>query len=151
MASSNPESYFTPVTRIATFRFKDSVTPEQKGDRARAFLGLYAAHQELLVGMPKGGKPLNTPLNLTNVKRDSVWDMGFTVTFKVGFDRESRLGADRGGRADEVLQSEEARLEFDKEPGHDKLKVSSFDDLVVFLIWREGGLTSCVGGDGSVA
>jgi hypothetical protein len=34
--------------------------------------------------MPKGGKPLNTPLNLTNVKRDSVWDMGFTVTFKVG-------------------------------------------------------------------
>jgi hypothetical protein len=29
-----------------------------------------------------------------------------------------------GGRADEVLQSEEARLEFDKEPGHDKLKVS---------------------------
>jgi hypothetical protein len=92
MASSNPESYSTPVTRIATFRFKDSVTPEQKGDRARAFLGLYEAHQELLVGMPKGGKPLNTPLNLTNVKRDSVWDMGFTVTFKVGFDRESRLG-----------------------------------------------------------
>ena len=153
MASSEPQSYSTstPVTRIATFRFKDSVTPEQKGDRARAFLGLYEAHQELLVGMPKGGKPLNTPLNLTNVKRDSVWDMGFTVTFKVGFDRESRLGADRGGRADEVLQSEEARLEFDKEPGHDKLKVSSFDDLVVFLIWREGGLTSCVGGDGSVA
>jgi hypothetical protein len=94
MASSNPESYSTstPVTRIATFRFKDSVTPEQKGDRARAFLGLYEAHQELLIGMPRGGKPLNTPLNLTNVKRDSVWDMGFTVTFKVGFDRESRLG-----------------------------------------------------------
>jgi hypothetical protein len=56
-----------------------------------------------------------------------------------------------GGRADEVLQSEEARLEFDKEPGHDKLKVSCVDDLVVSLIWREGGLTSCVGGDGSVA
>ena len=37
------------------------------------------------VGMPKGGKPLNTPLNLTNVKRDSVWDTGFTVTFKVSF------------------------------------------------------------------
>jgi hypothetical protein len=78
------QSYSTPVTRIATFRFKESVTPEQKGDRARAFLGLYEAHQDLLVGMPKGGKPLNTPLNLTNVKRDSVWDMGFTVTFKVG-------------------------------------------------------------------
>jgi hypothetical protein len=94
MASTEPQSYSTatPVTRIATFRFKDSVTPEQKGDRARAFLGLYAAHQELLVGMPRGGKPLNTPLNLTNVKRDSVWDMGFTVTFKVGFDREPRLG-----------------------------------------------------------
>jgi hypothetical protein len=30
-------------------------------------------------------------------------------------------------------------LEFDKEPGHDKLKVSWCDDLVVFLIWREGG------------
>jgi len=25
---------------------------------------------------------------------------------------------------DETVQSEEARLEFDKEPGHDKLKVS---------------------------
>jgi hypothetical protein len=73
----------TPVTRIATFRFKDSVTPEQKGDRARAFLALYEAHQNLLVGMPRGGKPLETPLELTDVKRDSVWDMGFTVTFKV--------------------------------------------------------------------
>jgi hypothetical protein len=83
VAMASSQSYSTPVTRIATFRFKESVTPEQKGDRARAFLGLYEAHQELLVGMPKGGKPLNTPLNLTNVKRDSVWDMGFTVTFKV--------------------------------------------------------------------
>jgi hypothetical protein len=73
----------TPVTRIACFRFKEDVTAEQKGDRARAFLGLYEAHQDLLVGMPRGGKPLNTPLNLTNVKRDSVWDTGFTVTFKV--------------------------------------------------------------------
>jgi hypothetical protein len=85
MASSQSYSTSKPVTRIATFRFKESVTPEQKGDRARAFLGLYEAHQDLLVGMPKGGKPLNTPLNLTNVKRDSVWDMGFTVTFKVNF------------------------------------------------------------------
>lgn len=78
MASQN-----TPVTRVACFRFKESVTAEQKGDRARAFLGLYAQHQDLILGMPKGGKPLNTPLNLTNVKRDSVWDTGFTVTFKV--------------------------------------------------------------------
>jgi hypothetical protein len=31
-------------------------------------------------------------------------------------------------RTDEVLQSEEARSEFDKEPGHDKLKVS--------IVWR---------------
>lgn len=72
------------VTRIACFRFKENVTAEQKGDRARAFLNLYEQHQDLICGMPKGGKPLNTPLNLTNVKRDSVWDTGFTVTFKVG-------------------------------------------------------------------
>lgn len=71
------------VTRIACFRFRQSVTAEQKGDRTRAFLNLYAQHKELLEGMPKGGKPLNTPLNLTNVKRDSVWDTGFVVTFKV--------------------------------------------------------------------
>ncbi|RMY85940.1 hypothetical protein D0862_11050, partial [Hortaea werneckii] len=71
-----------PVTRIACFRFKTSVTPEQKGDRARAFLGLYRQHQDLIVAMPVGGKPLNTPLNLTNVKRDSVWDLGFIVSFK---------------------------------------------------------------------
>ena len=88
MASS--ESCPTPVTRIATFRFKDSVTPEQKGDRARAFLALYEAHQDLLVGMPRGGKPLETPLELTNVKRDSLWDMGFTVTFKVGIVRRGQ-------------------------------------------------------------
>lgn len=79
MASQN-----ATVTRIACFRFKENVTAEQKGDRARAFLNLYAQHQDLILGMPKGGKPLNTPLNLTNVKRDSVWDTGFTVTFKVG-------------------------------------------------------------------
>jgi hypothetical protein len=83
MTTQASESCPTPVTRIATFRFKDSVTPEQKGDRARAFLALYEAHQDLLVGMPRGGKPLETPLELTNVKRDSLWDMGFTVTFKV--------------------------------------------------------------------
>ena len=78
MASQN-----ATVTRIACFRFKENVTAEQKGDRARAFLNLYEQHQDLILGMPKGGKPLNTPLNLTNVKRDSVWDTGFTVTFKV--------------------------------------------------------------------
>ena len=72
------------VTRVACFRFKENVTAEQKGDRARTFLDLYEQHQDLICGMPKGGKPLNTPLNLTNVKRDSVWDTGFTVTFKVG-------------------------------------------------------------------
>lgn len=72
-----------PVTRIACFRFKSAVTLEQKGDRARAFLGLYRQHQDLIVAMPVGGKPLNTPLNLTNVKRDSVWDLGFIVSFKV--------------------------------------------------------------------
>lgn len=75
----------TPITRIATFRFKPSVTAEQKGDRARAFLDLYAQHQDLICGMPKGGKPLDTPLELTGVKRDKVWDMGFRVVFKVGF------------------------------------------------------------------
>lgn len=76
-------SYAPTVTRIACFRFKENVTAEQKGDRTRAFLDLYKQHQDLILGLPKGGKPLNTPLNLTNVKRDSVWDTGFTVTFKV--------------------------------------------------------------------
>lgn len=79
-----------PVTRIACFRFKPTVTAEQKADRASAFLGLYAQHQDLILGMPKGGKPLNTPLNLTNVKRDSVWDTGFTVTFKVSREDDAR-------------------------------------------------------------
>ena len=84
MSTSTPNSTETsPVTRIATFRFLPNVTAEQKGDRASAFLALYAEHPELLVEGPKGGKPLNTPLNLTNVKRESVWDMGFVVVFKV--------------------------------------------------------------------
>ena len=72
-----------PVTRIATFRFKPDVTAEQKGDRAAAFMALYAEHPELLAEAPKGGRPLDTPLNLTNVKRESIWDMGFIVVFKV--------------------------------------------------------------------
>lgn len=81
--STEPQS--TTVTRIATFRFKPEVTASQKGDRARAFLDLYAQHQDLILGMPKGGKPLDTPLELTGVKRDKEWDMGFRVVFKVGF------------------------------------------------------------------
>ena len=83
LATLTMTSQSATVTRIACFRFKENVTPDQKGDRARAFLNLYEQHQDLICGMPKGGKPLNTPLNLTNVKRDSVWDTGFTVTFKV--------------------------------------------------------------------
>jgi len=85
LATLTMTSQSATVTRIACFRFKENVTPDQKGDRARAFLNLYEQHQDLICGMPKGGKPLNTPLNLTNVKRDSVWDTGFTVTFKVDF------------------------------------------------------------------
>ncbi|KNG46925.1 hypothetical protein DDE82_006374 [Stemphylium lycopersici] len=89
-----------PVTRIATFRFHANVTAAQKGDRTAAFLALYAEHPELLVEGPKGGRPLDTPLNLTNVKRESVWDTGFVVVFK----------------------DEAARKEFDLDPGHDRLK-----------------------------
>jgi hypothetical protein len=37
----------------------------------------------LLVAPPRGGRPLNTPLELTNVKRDEEWDTGFVVVFKV--------------------------------------------------------------------
>ena len=72
-----------PVTRIACFKFLPTVTPEQKGNRTRAFLDLYAQHTDLILGMPKGGKPLHTPLALTDVKRESGWDAGFIVTFKV--------------------------------------------------------------------
>lgn len=72
-----------PVTRIACFKFKPDTSPEQKGDRTRAFLGLYAQHEDFISSMPEGGKPLNTPLDLTNVKRESGWDTGFVVTFKV--------------------------------------------------------------------
>jgi hypothetical protein len=73
----------TPVTRIACFKFHPNVTAEEKGGRASAFLDLYAEHPELLVAPPKGGRPLNTPLDLTNVKRDKEWDTGFIVVFKV--------------------------------------------------------------------
>jgi hypothetical protein len=99
-ASTNEEFRITmasqtrPVTRIACFRFRENVTAEQKGDRTRAFLNLYKRNEDLLLGMPKGGKPLNTPLNLTNVKRDSVWDTGFIVTFKVSLLFDYRLEQD---------------------------------------------------------
>ncbi|PSN59398.1 hypothetical protein BS50DRAFT_605230 [Corynespora cassiicola Philippines] len=96
MASSNPK----PVTRIACFKFRTTVTPEQKGDRTRSFLELYEKHPELVLGMPRGGKPLHTPLDLTDVKRESGWDTGFIVKFK----------------------DEAARRQFDAEPSHDKLK-----------------------------
>jgi hypothetical protein len=72
-----------PVTRIATFRFHPSVTAAQKSDRARSFLDLYAQYPELILEGPNGGRPLDTPLKLTGVKRDALWDLGFVVVFKV--------------------------------------------------------------------
>jgi hypothetical protein len=85
LTSSTMAKYTTtsPVTRIACFRFGTNVTAEQKGDRTSAFLNLYAQHPELLLVPPKGGRPLTTPLDLTNVKRDKEWDTGFIVVFKV--------------------------------------------------------------------
>lgn len=47
------------------------------------FLALYDEHPELLLEKPKGGRPLDTPLDLTDAKRDIVWAMGFVVVFKV--------------------------------------------------------------------
>jgi hypothetical protein len=82
MALSN-NSTSTPVTRIACFKFYPNITAEQKGGRTSAFLELYAQHPELLLVSPRGGRPLNTPLDLTNVKRDNEWDTGFIVVFKV--------------------------------------------------------------------
>jgi hypothetical protein len=72
-----------PITRIACFRFRPNVTAEEKGGRTSAFLDLYAQHPELLLVPPKGGRPLSTPLELTNVKREEKWDTGFIVVFKV--------------------------------------------------------------------
>jgi hypothetical protein len=84
MASTSTSNSTTiPVTRIACFKFHANVTAEQKGGRTSAFLDLYAQHPELLVAPPRGGRPLNTPLDLTNVKRDMEWDTGFIVVFKV--------------------------------------------------------------------
>ncbi|PVI06196.1 hypothetical protein DM02DRAFT_515412 [Periconia macrospinosa] len=89
-----------PVTRIACFKFRSNVSASVKGDRTRAFLNLYAQHQDLILGMPKGGRPSNTALNLTGVEMEKGWDTGFVVQFK----------------------SEAARKEFDTDPGHDRLK-----------------------------
>ncbi|KAJ4994016.1 hypothetical protein SVAN01_00493 [Stagonosporopsis vannaccii] len=89
-----------PVTRIATFRFRPHVTAAEKSDRARAFLALYAQHPDLLLEGPKGGRPLDTPLELTGVKREKDWDLGFVVVFK----------------------DDEARRAFDADPGHETLK-----------------------------
>jgi hypothetical protein len=91
-----------PVTRVATFRFHPHVTPAQKADRARAFLALYERHPELILEKPRGGRPLDTPLELTGVKREKEWDLGFIVVFR----------------------DEAARRAFDSDPGHDSLKVS---------------------------
>ncbi|KAH7077587.1 hypothetical protein BKA63DRAFT_508555 [Paraphoma chrysanthemicola] len=99
MASASTASP-SPVTRIAVFKFRPTTTPSQKGDRTRSFLALYAQHPELLLVPPRGGRPLNTPLNLTNVERDDEWDTGFVVVFK----------------------SDDARKDFDADPGHDRLK-----------------------------
>jgi hypothetical protein len=81
--ASTTNSTSEPVTRIACFKFRPNVTAEEKGGRTSAFLDLYAQHPELIVASPKGGRPLNTPLDLTNVKRDKEWDTGFVVVFKV--------------------------------------------------------------------
>ncbi|KAF1365485.1 hypothetical protein EJ07DRAFT_150979 [Lizonia empirigonia] len=99
----SPPTPSGPVTRIATFRFHAHITAAKKADRASAFLALYAQHPELVFEGPKGGRPLPTPLELTGVKRDAVWDLGFVVVFK----------------------SEEARRRFDEGPGHGRLKVET--------------------------
>lgn len=79
-----------PITRIACFKFLPTVTPEQKADRTHAFLELYSKHKDLIVEIPKGGRPLNSPLKLVNVKRETGWDTGFVVKFKVNITRTSR-------------------------------------------------------------
>ncbi|KAL6711249.1 hypothetical protein ACN47E_005780 [Coniothyrium glycines] len=111
----------TPVTRIACFLFKPSVTSSQKGDRTAAFLALYAQHPELLIAPPRGGKPLTTPLDLTNVQRDKSWDTGFVAVFK----------------------SDEARKAFDADPGHERLKEETdplLEKVFVYDFVEEEGL-----------
>jgi hypothetical protein len=91
-----------PVTRIATFHFLPNVTAAQKADRASSFLALYEKHPELVLEQPKGGRPLDTPLALTGVKREKEWDLGFVVVF----------------------HDDAARRAFDADPTHETLKVS---------------------------
>ncbi|KAL5412159.1 hypothetical protein PMIN03_004454 [Paraphaeosphaeria minitans] len=88
------------VTRIACFKFKAWVGAGEIGARTGAFLALYDQYAHLLAEKPRGGRPLETPLELTGVEREKEWDTGFVVRFK----------------------SEAARLEFDKAEGHDRLK-----------------------------
>ncbi|KAF1959825.1 hypothetical protein CC80DRAFT_590996 [Byssothecium circinans] len=116
--ASSPEK---PVTRIACFKFHPSTTTLQKGDRTRAFLALYAEHPDLILEMPKGGRPLETPLKLTNVKRETDWDTGFIVKFN----------------------SEEARKQFDADPGHDQLKEETdplLEQVFVYDFVEQDGL-----------
>ncbi|KAG9200820.1 hypothetical protein B5807_10878 [Epicoccum nigrum] len=89
-----------PVTRIATFHFLPNVTAAQKADRASSFLALYEKHPELVLEQPKGGRPLDTPLALTGVKREKEWDLGFVVVF----------------------HDDAARRAFDADPTHETLK-----------------------------
>lgn len=58
------------IIHIACCKFHLNNTAEQEGGRTSAFLNLYAKHPELLVPPPRGERPLNTPLDLNNVKRD---------------------------------------------------------------------------------
>jgi hypothetical protein len=80
---STPTTTSPPVTRIAAFTFHANVTAAQKADRTSAFLALYAHYPDLLAVPPRGGRPLDTPLKLTGVKREAGWDTGFVVVFKV--------------------------------------------------------------------
>ncbi|OAL49707.1 hypothetical protein IQ07DRAFT_588233 [Pyrenochaeta sp. DS3sAY3a] len=98
--SSTTPTSSPPVTRIAAFTFHANVKAAQKADRTSAFLALYARYPELLAVPPRGGRPLDTPLKLTGVKRESGWDTGFVVVFK----------------------NEEARKTFDASPLHDEVK-----------------------------
>ncbi|KAF2654174.1 hypothetical protein K491DRAFT_601344 [Lophiostoma macrostomum CBS 122681] len=131
----------TPVTRFAAFKFKKGVSPERKGERTGAFLRLYAAHPTLLHTPPRGGRPLGGMSDLMGksdaelaeeqgggesggeglVKGGMGWDAGFVVVFK----------------------SDEARRQFDKEPGHARLKEETdplLDKVFVYDFVEQGNL-----------
>ncbi|KAF9740300.1 hypothetical protein PMIN01_02935 [Paraphaeosphaeria minitans] len=105
------------VTRIACFKFKAWVGAGEIGARTGAFLALYDQYAHLLAEKPRGGRPLETPLELTGVEREKEWDTGFVVRFKV---RCSHLFFFLSSGW--CMLSEAARLEFDKAEGHDRLK-----------------------------